>query len=356
MPLPVLIVDDSSLARKHLARILPPSWDIELNFAEHGLEALTLIREGKGALTLLDLNMPVMDGYETLEQIKQHDLPALVIVISGDIQPEARSRVLQLGALEFIKKPTHIDVLEDILMRFGFFSEQERYQQELLQELETLEQEDSQKIRTQRSQGISVTERDVYQEVANVAMGRAGDLLAQAFGVFVRLPIPVVNDIAATELHMVLSSIDGEDTFSAVTQGFTGDGINGEAIVLFGDSSMQEIARLLRQQETHLEQQTSSLELLIDISNLVIGACLQGLGEQLHVRMNQAHPVLLGQHVAIQDLLKKPQKKWEQLLAIEIAYRIEGYQIEFNLLLLFPQASLPVLRRQLAYLMEDAHV
>ena len=75
MPLPVLICDDSALARKQLARILPAAWDIDVSFAEHGEEALELIAAGKGALTFLDLNMPVMDGYQTLEEIRRRDLP-----------------------------------------------------------------------------------------------------------------------------------------------------------------------------------------------------------------------------------------------------------------------------------------
>src|SRR5690554_5258875 len=148
MTLPVLICDDSSLARKQLARILPAEWDIELHFAEHGLEALERIREGKGALLFLDLNMPVMDGYETLEAIRKEDLNTLVLVVSGDVQPEAKARVMKLGALDFIRKPTDVDTITLVLGRYGFFSASDAKQDSASGE--------------QRGLNIEVSQRDMY--------------------------------------------------------------------------------------------------------------------------------------------------------------------------------------------------
>ena len=51
---------------------------------------------------------------------------------------------------------------------------------------------------------LSADMRDCYQEIANVAMGRAGDLLARLLNVFVELPIPNVNFIEVSELRMAL--------------------------------------------------------------------------------------------------------------------------------------------------------
>ena len=122
MTTPVLICDDSSVARKQMARTLPSDWDIEVSFAKHGEEAIAAIKEGLGDILFLDLNMPVMDGYQTLEEIKRLDLPTLVIVVSGDIQPEAHKRVKDLGAVEFIKKPTSKEALVELLEKFGLYS------------------------------------------------------------------------------------------------------------------------------------------------------------------------------------------------------------------------------------------
>jgi two-component system, chemotaxis family, chemotaxis protein CheY len=122
MAIKVLIVDDSSFARKQMARALPDGWEVEVSFAENGLQAVESIRQGLGEVVFLDLTMPVMDGYGALEIIKKEDLPAMVIVVSGDIQPEARDRVRKLGALDFIKKPVDKAKATEILTHYGILS------------------------------------------------------------------------------------------------------------------------------------------------------------------------------------------------------------------------------------------
>jgi two-component system chemotaxis response regulator CheY len=122
MALPVLICDDSSFAQKQIKRALPDGWDIELTFAANGIEGVEAIRQGKGDIVFLDLTMPEMDGYGVLEIIRKEDLPAMVIVVSGDIQPDAQERVKKLGAMAFIKKPIDKAKMTDILTEFGILS------------------------------------------------------------------------------------------------------------------------------------------------------------------------------------------------------------------------------------------
>ncbi|GAA5316435.1 MAG: hypothetical protein AseanaTS_16390 [Candidatus Pelagadaptatus aseana] len=119
MTIPLLICDDSNMARKQVARSLPDGWDVDITFATNGVEGVEAIRAGKGEMLFLDLTMPEMDGYGVLETIKAEGLKSVVIVISGDIQPEARERVLKLGALEFIKKPINKEKLTNVLQMFG---------------------------------------------------------------------------------------------------------------------------------------------------------------------------------------------------------------------------------------------
>jgi len=122
MPLPVLICDDSSFARKQMKRALPEGRDVEVTFAGNGLEGLDAIRAGKGEVVFLDLTMPELDGYGVLEQIRKEDLPAMVIVVSGDIQPDAQDRVQKLGAMAFIKKPIDQAKAAEVLTQFGILS------------------------------------------------------------------------------------------------------------------------------------------------------------------------------------------------------------------------------------------
>jgi CheY-like chemotaxis protein len=107
------------MARKQVMRSLPEAWDVEITLATNGIECMEAIRAGKGEMLFLDLTMPVMDGYQVLEQVRAEGLKVMVIVISADIQPGARERVLQLGALDFIRKPIDPGKLAEILQKYG---------------------------------------------------------------------------------------------------------------------------------------------------------------------------------------------------------------------------------------------
>ena len=119
MAIPLLICDDSNMARKQVARSLPDAWDVDITFATNGVEGLAAIREGKGEMVFLDLTMPEMDGYGVLEHVFNEGLNAMIVVISGDIQPEAKARVMRLGAVSFIQKPLDSTTLNQVLGEFG---------------------------------------------------------------------------------------------------------------------------------------------------------------------------------------------------------------------------------------------
>ena len=378
----LLICDDSNMARKQLARSLPDGWDVDVSFATNGVEGVAAIKEGKGDVLLLDLNMPEMDGYQVLEAILKQDLPTLTIVVSGDIQPEAHKRVTSLGALDFIQKPVNKEKLTEVLLAYGVFTKAD--QQSIVEadiaaeSVEVAEQspitepkveqpaKDNPSIDTPLSPQTPQVEtsdvsneapltlssdlRDCYQEVSNVAMGRAGDLLARLLNVFVELPIPNVNFIEVSELSMALRDVESNESTSGICQGFISAGISGEALLILNDSSFKDVASLMNYQ--YAENEGTELELLMDLSNVLIGACLKGFSEQLDIDFSQGHPVVLGQHRKISELVANNANKWAKTLAIEISYSIENYPIKCDLLLLFTEHSMIALNNKLMYLIE----
>jgi chemotaxis protein CheY-P-specific phosphatase CheC/CheY-like chemotaxis protein len=327
MPTPVLICDDSSFARKQMARALPKGWDVSVSFAGNGAEALDAIKAGKADILFLDLNMPVMDGYEALAAIRAQDLPTMTIVVSGDIQPEAQARVTQLGAMAFLKKPVGEEEIARVLTQYG---------------IRGTDKADVAPVQ------VEVDIRDGYKEVANVAMGQAADFLARLLNVFVLMPVPHVNMIDSADLRMALGEVAAGESISAVCQGFIGAGIAGEALLLFHESSFQDIAELTQYQGKIDEN--AELELLMDMANILIGACLKGLADQLEVNFSQGPPVVLGRHVKVSDLLKGNALRWKQTLAIEMGYRIENRKISCDLLLLLTEDSIASLNTRLQYL------
>jgi len=104
--LKILVVDDSKVARKYILRSIA-SIGIEAEFreAENGQEALSAYKEERADVVFLDLTMPIMDGYEALREIIAYDKDAQVIVVSADVQSEAKLRVLKDGAKNMYPKP-----------------------------------------------------------------------------------------------------------------------------------------------------------------------------------------------------------------------------------------------------------
>ena len=119
MSIPLLICDDSSMSRKMVNRSLPEHWDVDVTYAKNGVEGIEAIRKGKGEMVFLDLTMPELDGYGVLEKVQEENLKSIIIVISADIQPEAKERVMKLGALDFIKKPIDREKLSAALQEYG---------------------------------------------------------------------------------------------------------------------------------------------------------------------------------------------------------------------------------------------
>lgn len=119
MTVSILVVDDSPMARKMLVKSLPPEWDIELRQASSGAEALAAYRAGKVDVMFLDLTMPDIDGYQVLESLRREDMNCLVVVVSADVQEKAVERVLELGAIAFIKKPVDAQKLRAVLEQYG---------------------------------------------------------------------------------------------------------------------------------------------------------------------------------------------------------------------------------------------
>ena len=101
----ILAVDDNVVSLKILTDILSPEYSVKV--AQSGKEAIGMAQKSPPDLILLDIMMPVMDGFETCYQLKQDVVtqPIPVMFITGRGDPESEERGLRLGAVDYIQKP-----------------------------------------------------------------------------------------------------------------------------------------------------------------------------------------------------------------------------------------------------------
>jgi two-component system chemotaxis response regulator CheY len=119
MALNILIVDDSSVMRAMVIKTLRLSQLPlgELFEAPNGQEALKVLDGNWIDLALVDINMPVMDGEEMIDRLRQNpatmDLPVIVVSTEGS---ETRKEVLMQKGAKFVHKPFTPEALRDVIL------------------------------------------------------------------------------------------------------------------------------------------------------------------------------------------------------------------------------------------------
>lgn len=116
----VLLVDDDSRNTFALSSYLEVL-EMKVTIAENGEEAISiLLNDEKPDIILLDMMMPVMDGYETLSSLKKNDLlkQIPVIAVTARAMKGDREKCIEAGAWDYISKPINLDVLADKIIKW----------------------------------------------------------------------------------------------------------------------------------------------------------------------------------------------------------------------------------------------
>ena len=110
----ILVVDDEPEVRKLMEHFLIDK-GYEVRVAGNGREGLDALDTFTPDLVLLDMHMPELDGAEMLKQlaIRSPMLPVIMVTVNEDV--ETTSRLLQLGAADYVPKPFNLDYLEQAI-------------------------------------------------------------------------------------------------------------------------------------------------------------------------------------------------------------------------------------------------
>ena len=112
----ILLVEDNAGDAALIRQILAEeSMLVNLHIVRDGEQALTMLSDAhfQPALIILDLNIPRISGPALLERWRSQKIP--VVVFSSSISEAERARVLELGAREFVQKPTDIDDFTEVV-------------------------------------------------------------------------------------------------------------------------------------------------------------------------------------------------------------------------------------------------
>jgi putative two-component system response regulator len=107
----ILVVDDNISSLKQIGAQLTAGYEVSL--AKSGALALQICKQERPDLILLDIEMPEMDGFETIKRLKEDPAlsPIPVIFLTGNHDAATEIRALQSGAMDFITKPANKDIL-----------------------------------------------------------------------------------------------------------------------------------------------------------------------------------------------------------------------------------------------------
>lgn len=128
MPETILIVEDDPLQRKMIASLLDKKLGYNVLTAQNGKEAVNRIKSsnvGEISAVLLDIQMPEMDGFETLKVIKKYRSDIPVLMLTGSDDTDIAVKAIKDGACDFIVKPpdpSHLEIAIKNAIRLSVLS------------------------------------------------------------------------------------------------------------------------------------------------------------------------------------------------------------------------------------------
>lgn len=162
----ILVVDDDKTNLTLAQKILSPEYRVAA--CNSGMAALKYLEKNQPDLILLDINMPEMDGFEVLKKLRRKGSTSVipVIFLTADSQTDTEVKCLQLGAMDFVRKPFVPDIL---LSRVGKTIELEQYRHNL----ETMVKEQAGRL-MESTRRISRIQDSVIVGMANLIESRDG--------------------------------------------------------------------------------------------------------------------------------------------------------------------------------------
>lgn len=194
-------------------------------------------------------------------------------------------------------------------------------------------------------------ERDQLGEIVNIAMGKTGAALAEAFDGFINLRVPEIRsvdaaDIDQTRQRLVLSY----ERISVLHQEFFGE-LAGDIAVIYGPASYAALREVLGFDDRDGDGRQQREELLLELGNALASTCILEIGALLNLRTGMRPPRVAAFDVpsqeAVQHLFGDSPAWAGKSLLIDIIFHLEAHDIPFELMITVLPHCLPAVKRAL---------
>jgi len=260
----------------------------------------------------------VMDGYDVLTALPVKHYPTRIVVVSGDVQQEAKQRCRLLGAEDFIEKPFKPEQIESAMAGFSV---------------------KAQPVKASYAEPI-IDPDSKFRELTNIALGKCAAVISDSVGDFINMPLPTVGTLEASDIKMTVHDVLYRDSVNAVTQRFTGAGIHGESLVAIHGKEYKKVGERLG----YPSKDTSSNEALLNISNLLVSTYLRALADLITVSFTLRQPVLINSYE--KELLSQ-QQITQPAFTVEFSYSAENMDFQCDILLLIDMESVKVIYKMM---------
>jgi len=185
------------------------------------------------------------------------------------------------------------------------------------------------------SLAMTEEQRDVLQEIANIGMGQAGKALAQLFKIYIDLSIPRISLVDTAQILGMLSPILAPDLLVTVVRQAFYEDLRGEAAVVFVGDPTNQISELVG----YSPDDGDSDELLLEVTNILVGACLGMIASQLSATTRYNPPAMMGKLIPLRQVLSADHMTWTHALLMEVSFRVRESSFSAHLMGFLPEDS-----------------
>lgn len=173
--------------------------------------------------------------------------------------------------------------------------------------------------------------QEAIQAILNSAMGSAAKNLSRVIDSDVELDEPRTHWVNKNNLETTLANINLPEQSIAMRQSFRGH-LRGEILILLEHGARHHRLGKVMGYEENMSARNIQ-ELTLELSNILSGACISGLSNELNIKLRFGSPSIISQKTSVNNIFSKRQLQWTDALFMDVSYTVNSISLKTNLIL-----------------------